>query len=172
MKASSAVAGDATDHLSGTRVIQLDDGSYVVSFEDNWSDDLRAQRLDEDGNLFWPAGPRTLATGPWARYAAEIAPVLDGGFVGTWMDVRSGDFDVYAQYLDNHGFCGDIDSLPADDVEITHVNLNDQTLEGLRHKHLLIFSVQYHPEASPGPHDARYLFDEFTNLMRKAAERT
>jgi carbamoyl-phosphate synthase small subunit len=65
----------------------------------------------------------------------------------------------------NHGFCVDPDSLPASDVEITHVNLNDHTNEGMRHRSLPLFSVQYHPEASPGPHDARYLFDDFISLM-------
>ena len=72
--------------------------------------------------------------------------------------------------VQNHGFCVDIDSLPGDDVDITHVNLNDQTLEGLRHRRLPVFSVQYHPEASPGPHDAQYLFERFVDLMSEAAE--
>ena len=66
----------------------------------------------------------------------------------------------------NHGFCVDPESLPANDVEITHVNLNDHTNEGMRHRSAPLFSVQYHPEASPGPHDARYLFDEFIKLMK------
>jgi carbamoyl-phosphate synthase small subunit len=61
----------------------------------------------------------------------------------------------------NHGFAVDLDSIPDPAVELTHINLNDNTLEGLRHKKLAAFSVQYHPEASPGPHDANYLFDEF-----------
>ena len=65
----------------------------------------------------------------------------------------------------NHGFCVDPDSLPSSDVEITHLNLNDHTNEGLRHRSLPLFSVQYHPEASPGPHDARYLFDDFVSMM-------
>jgi carbamoyl-phosphate synthase small subunit len=65
----------------------------------------------------------------------------------------------------NHGFCVDIDSIRDPDVEITHINLNDQTLEGIRHRNLPVFSVQYHPEASPGPHDSDYLFDEFIALM-------
>ncbi|MGH9731894.1 MAG: glutamine-hydrolyzing carbamoyl-phosphate synthase small subunit [Candidatus Acidiferrales bacterium] len=65
----------------------------------------------------------------------------------------------------NHGFCVDPDSLPSSDVEITHVNLNDHTNEGMRHRSLPLFSVQYHPEASPGPHDARYLFDQFVDMM-------
>jgi carbamoyl-phosphate synthase small subunit len=65
----------------------------------------------------------------------------------------------------NHGFCVDPDSLPSSDVEITHLNLNDHTNEGLRHRSLPLFSVQYHPEASPGPHDARYLFDDFITMM-------
>ena len=65
----------------------------------------------------------------------------------------------------NHGFAVDPDSLPASDVEITHMNLNDATLEGFRHRSLPLFSVQYHPEASPGPHDARYLFAQFVQMM-------
>jgi carbamoyl-phosphate synthase small subunit len=61
----------------------------------------------------------------------------------------------------NHGFAVDLASIPDPEVELTHINLNDNTLEGLRHKKIAAFSVQYHPEASPGPHDANYLFDEF-----------
>jgi carbamoyl-phosphate synthase small subunit len=65
----------------------------------------------------------------------------------------------------NHGFAVDLDSIPDPKVELTHVNLNDNTLEGLRHEKLAAFSVQYHPEASPGPHDANYLFDEFLKTI-------
>ncbi len=65
----------------------------------------------------------------------------------------------------NHGFCVDPDSIPGDQIEITHINLNDQSLEGMRHKNYPVFSVQYHPEASPGPHDANYLFDTFIENM-------
>jgi carbamoyl-phosphate synthase small subunit len=67
----------------------------------------------------------------------------------------------------NHGFCVDPDSLPSNEVEITHVNLNDHTNEGMRHRTLPMFSVQFHPEASPGPHDARYLFEQFTEMIRE-----
>ncbi len=65
----------------------------------------------------------------------------------------------------NHGFAVDRDSLNAADVEITHVNLNDDTLEGFRHRRYPVFCVQYHPEAAPGPHDSHYLFDDFVKLM-------
>ncbi len=77
-------------------------------------------------------------------------------------NLRTEKVEITAQ---NHGFCVDPDSLPASDVEITHVNLNDHTNEGMRHRSLPLFSVQYHPEASPGPHDARYLFDDFVTMM-------
>jgi carbamoyl-phosphate synthase small subunit len=68
----------------------------------------------------------------------------------------------------NHGFAVDPDSLNLNDIEITHVNLNDKTLEGFRHRKEPVFCVQYHPEAAPGPHDSHYLFDDFTKLMREA----
>jgi carbamoyl-phosphate synthase small subunit len=67
----------------------------------------------------------------------------------------------------NHGFCVDMESIKDPEIEITHINLNDKTLEGMRHKSLPIFSVQYHPEASPGPHDSSYLFDEFIKMMKR-----
>jgi carbamoyl-phosphate synthase small subunit len=67
----------------------------------------------------------------------------------------------------NHGFAVDPDSLNDTDVELTHINLNDQTLEGFRHRRHPVFCVQYHPEAAPGPHDSYYLFDDFVDLMKK-----
>jgi carbamoyl-phosphate synthase small subunit len=79
-------------------------------------------------------------------------------------NLRTQKVEITAQ---NHGFCVDPESLPSSDVEVTHVNLNDHTNEGMRHRSLPLFSVQYHPEASPGPHDARYLFDDFIALMNE-----
>ncbi len=80
------------------------------------------------------------------------------------IDKTTGKVEITAQ---NHGFAVDVDSLGSA-VELTHVNLNDQTVEGLAHRELPIFSVQYHPESSPGPHDANYLFRRFVKLMDEA----
>jgi carbamoyl-phosphate synthase small subunit len=77
----------------------------------------------------------------------------------------TGQVEISAQ---NHGFAVDPDSLDPNSVRVTHVNLNDESVEGLAHKELPVFSVQYHPEASPGPHDSRYLFEQFTTMMDKA----
>jgi len=82
-------------------------------------------------------------------------------------DLATGRVEITSQ---NHGFCVDMDALNDPDIEISHMNLNDNTVEGLVHKKLPLFSVQYHPEASPGPHDAGYLFDRFVEMVgrRKA----
>ena len=68
----------------------------------------------------------------------------------------------------NHGFAVDPDSLNQNEIELTHIDLNDDTLEGFRHRNYPVFSVQYHPEAAPGPHDSLYLFDDFMTLMKEA----
>ncbi len=82
------------------------------------------------------------------------------------MDLTTRKVEITSQ---NHGFCVDIDSL-GDEVEVTHVNLNDQTVEGLRHRRYPLFSFQYHPESSPGPHDSAYLFKRFRQLIDENCE--
>jgi len=83
-------------------------------------------------------------------------------------DLSTGEIDITCQ---NHSFNIEPDSLPKDDVEITHVNINDMTAAGLRHRRLPVASVQYHPEASAGPHDARHLFDTFERMMIEQRKR-
>ena len=80
------------------------------------------------------------------------------------MNLATRKIEITAQ---NHGFVVDPDSLKVSEIELTHMNLNDYTLEGFKHKSLPLFGVQYHPEASPGPHDSQYLFDDFLALMRQ-----
>ncbi|QDQ01641.1 glutamine-hydrolyzing carbamoyl-phosphate synthase small subunit [Lysinibacillus fusiformis] len=81
-------------------------------------------------------------------------------------DLRTGRTDLTSQ---NHGYAIDIDSLKDTDLELTHIALNDGTCEGVRHKQYPIFTVQYHPEASPGPEDSNHLFDEFIEMMEVEA---
>ena len=81
------------------------------------------------------------------------------------MHIDSGRVEITAQ---NHGFAVDPESLNDDEIRITHLNLNDQTVEGFEHRNLPVFSVQYHPEASPGPHDSYYLFRKFCDNIRDA----
>ncbi|HOW67562.1 MAG TPA: glutamine-hydrolyzing carbamoyl-phosphate synthase small subunit [Candidatus Paceibacterota bacterium] len=79
-------------------------------------------------------------------------------------NLRTGQVEITSQ---NHGFAVDPHSLPSH-VEVDRINLNDQTVEGMRHRHKPVFCVQYHPEASPGPHDSSVLFDEFRELIRRS----
>ncbi|MDL2268586.1 glutamine-hydrolyzing carbamoyl-phosphate synthase small subunit [Desulfosarcina sp. OttesenSCG-928-A07] len=80
-------------------------------------------------------------------------------------NLKTGRVEITSQ---NHGFAVDMDSLDKNAVEVTHINLNDGTVAGIAHRRLPAFAVQYHPEASPGPHDAAYLFDQFHDMMKTA----
>ena len=82
------------------------------------------------------------------------------------LDIQRNKVEITAQ---NHGFAVDPDSLNLNDIDITHINLNDKTVEGLAHRSVQAFSVQYHPEASPGPHDSYYLFEKFFKMMKENA---
>ncbi len=80
-------------------------------------------------------------------------------------ELASGKVEITSQ---NHNFTVDMESLAKSNVEVTHINLNDNTVEGMRHRREPVFSVQYHPEAAPGPHDSRYLFNQFKKLILSA----
>ncbi len=79
-------------------------------------------------------------------------------------NIKTGAIEITSQ---NHGFCSDANSLRGKNIEVTHINLNDKTIEGIKSKKYKAFSVQYHPESAPGPHDSRYLFETFTAMMKK-----
>lgn len=80
------------------------------------------------------------------------------------LNTRTNKVEITVQ---NHGFCVDPDSINANEIDLSHINLNDNTLEGLRHRSEPLFCVQYHPEAAAGPHDSRYLFEDFRTLMKE-----
>jgi carbamoyl-phosphate synthase small subunit len=83
-------------------------------------------------------------------------------------DLTTGHVEITSQ---NHGFTVDLDSLDKEAIELTHINLNDGSLEGMRHRRFPAFSVQYHPEHAPGPHDSLYLFDRFVEMMRSEVKK-
>jgi len=83
-------------------------------------------------------------------------------------DLNTNQIQITSQ---NHGYAVDADSIEDKGLKISHLNLNDGTVEGMEHKELPIFSVQYHPEAGPGPHDANYLFQRFVEMMEKDAKK-
>ncbi|MBI4309104.1 MAG: gamma-glutamyl-gamma-aminobutyrate hydrolase family protein, partial [Candidatus Omnitrophica bacterium] len=84
-------------------------------------------------------------------------------------DFEGGRIGITSQ---NHGFCVDGKSLNPADVEVIHANLNDHSIEGIRHKQCPAFAIQYHPEAAPGPHDAKYLFKQFIDMIEKSKKET
>ena len=180
------VALDYGIKLNILRLLDAADCKVIVMPATATADEIRAQ--DPDG-LFLSNGPGDPAALPYLYPTLEaligelpifgiclghqvLAHALGGttyklkfGHRGGNQPVRdeeSGRVEISSQ---NHGFAVDADSFDDPDVVITHINLNDQSVEGLRHKTLPVFSVQYHPESSPGPHDSRYLFKRFIDLM-------
>lgn len=158
------------------------------------TDSRTIDRLDPDG-LFLSNGPGDPAAVPYAVEAVRgqigkrpifgiclghqvIGLALGGrtfklkfghrGANQPVKDLGTGKVEITSQ---NHGFCVDMASLDAADIQLSHVNLNDGTLEGLVHKEAPLFSVQYHPEASPGPHDAEHLFDRFVVIMKENSDK-
>ena len=147
--------------------------------------------LDPDG-VFLSNGPGDPAALPYAHKAVHDLmgkkpifgiclghQILGFGFGGSTFKLKFGHRGANQPVKDlrtckvaitaqNHGFAVSAESLPSD-VEVTHINLNDGTVEGMRHKEFPIFSVQYHPEGAPGPHDASYFFDQFADLIQKSA---
>ncbi len=89
------------------------------------------------------------------------------GHRGANQPVKNLDTGLVEITTQNHGFTVDETALENETVEVTHINLNDDTIEGLRFKSFPGFSIQYHPEASPGPHDSAYLFEQFVDLMKE-----
>ena len=92
---------------------------------------------------------------------------LKFGHHGANHPVKDFEINRIAVTSQNHGFCVDINSLDLKEIEVIHMNLNDQSVEGIRHKGFPAFSIQYHPEAAPGPHDAKYLFNQFIEMIDK-----
>ena len=90
---------------------------------------------------------------------------LKFGHHGANHPVKDFEGNTIAVTSQNHGFCVDMKSLDRDEVEVIHKNLNDQSVEGIRHKGFEAFSIQYHPESAPGPHDAKYLFNQFIDMI-------
>ena len=101
-------------------------------------------------------------------YGAETYKLKFGHHGGNHpvQDLQTKKVEITSQ---NHNFAVRVDTIPGGQVDMTHVNLNDKTVEGMRHKRLPIVSLQYHPEAAPGPHDARYMFERFTELIEANA---
>ena len=155
--------------------------------------DARLEHLlavEPDGLFFsnGPGDPRAMPDAiEMVREATRVGVPIFGICLGHQLISLAEGLDVYKMYVghrganqpvknldtghvevttQNHGFAVDSDSIRADVAHVSHQNLNDDTVEGLRYKKFKGFSVQYHPEASPGPHDSRYLFDQFFEMMR------
>ncbi len=152
--------------LTDPCVDTLTDGSYVVAYRDGFARQQKAQRLDVTGASLWPAGPRAFTTGSWFAGTPKIAAVLDDAFVAVWSDHRTGESQVYAQYVDANGFCGDnrpvisaVTDRPADQGGEVIVDWQASWLDAIPAREIARYTIWFQPHA-----DGRGVTDRATDL--------
>jgi hypothetical protein len=144
------VAEHETDYLTYHRVTEMDDGTLGIVWQDHDTKEILAQRLGVGGQLVWPDGPRVMASGFWTKYTHQVVSLADNAIVGVWPDLRTGSPDVYIQYLDAHGFCGDnrpvvvgVADRPADQGGEVIVNWRASWLDGWPAREISRYTVWF-----------------------------